>query len=352
MPANDTYIATDEKNDAFSPKERLLRVLHGESADRAPVICPGGMMNAAIVEVMERSGRTLPEGHSNAPLMADIAQDIAQLTGFENYGVPFCMTVEAEALGSSVDLGTLDCEPKIQQERYASVAEAVVAPPETAGTHERVMVTASAIHRLSGGDIPVIASITGPISTAASLVDPMTFLKELRKDKENAHRVLSAVTDWLLQYARILRESGADIITISDPTATGEILGPRFFAEYALTYINQLVEGLKSAGIPVIVHICGQVSSVAQHVAAIKGDAISTDAVVNLHNLKNEYPHLTTMGNLSTILLEQGDPEAIIRNTAFLMQNHVDILAPACGLGTATPLENIRAFTAQAKGES
>ena len=335
--------------DAYTPKERLIRKLRGESADRPPVICPGGMLNAAIVEVMEHTGHVLPDGHTDAELMANLARDISLLTGFENYGVPFCMTVEAEALGSSIDLGSLICEPKIQKERYASVSEALIALPETAGEAERVAVTAAAVHKLSGGDIPVIGSITGPISTAASLVEPLSFLKELRKDKENAHRVLASVTDWLLSYALVLRESGADVICIADPTATGEILGPRFFEEYAVNYINRLVDGIKSTGIPVIVHICGQLSSVAQYVSEISGDAISTDAMVNLRNLKRDFPHLTTMGNLSTIRLEQGEPEGIIKNTDILLGHGIDILAPACGLGTATPLKNIEAFTSRVK---
>ena len=336
-------------NDIYSPKERLLSKLRGDSIDRPPVICPGGMLNAAIVEVMEHTGHKLPDGHSDAELMANLARDISHLTGFENFGVPFCMTVEAEALGSSIDLGSLICEPKILKERFACVSDALIALPDTAGSNARVAVTASAVHKLSGGDVPVIGSLTGPISTAASLVDPMTFLKELRKDKENAHRVLASVTDWLISYALILRDSGADVICIADPTATGEILGPRFFEEYAVTYINRLVEAIRSTGTPVIVHICGQLSSVADHVSKLSGNAISTDAMVSLRNLKSKYPNLTTMGNLSTVRLEQGEPDGIIRNTDILLKSGIDILAPACGLGTATPLRNIAAFTKRAK---
>ena len=120
--------------------------------------------------------------------------------------------------------------------------------------------------------------------------------------------------------------------------------------EYALTYINRLVAEIKKTGTPVIVHICGQLSSVSHHVAAIKGDAISTDAMVNLRGLKAEFPGIITMGNLSTIKLEQGDPEGIARNTELLLQHGIDILSPACGLGTATPLQNIKAFTSRVVG--
>ena len=87
----------------LTPKERILRSLNKESVDRAPVICPGGMMNSAIVDVMNKTGHTLPDGHHDSQLMAEIANDVQENTGFENFGIPFCMTVEAEVLGSEIN---------------------------------------------------------------------------------------------------------------------------------------------------------------------------------------------------------------------------------------------------------
>jgi len=107
----------------LSPRERLLRVLRRQPVDRPPVICPGGMMNAAIVDVMTRAGHTLPAAHSDGALMSDLASDVHEHTGFENIGIPFCMTVEAEVLGSGINPGTLSCEPKIQQEAFPSVSQ-------------------------------------------------------------------------------------------------------------------------------------------------------------------------------------------------------------------------------------
>lgn len=100
--------------DVFSPRERLMRRFDKKDVDRSPVICPGGMMNSAIVDIMDATGHTLPAAHMDAALMADLAEDVMNYTGFENLGVPFCMTVEAEVLGSKINFGSLECEPKIQ----------------------------------------------------------------------------------------------------------------------------------------------------------------------------------------------------------------------------------------------
>jgi [methyl-Co(III) methanol-specific corrinoid protein]:coenzyme M methyltransferase len=88
---------------------------------------------------------------------------------------------------------------------------------------------------------------------------------------------------------------------------------------------------------------------VKNHLAALRGNAISVDAMVNLHKLKEEYPSLTTMGNLSTYILEFSSTEKIFTATKRLLEQKIDILAPACGLSTSTNLSNINAFTTTAK---
>ncbi len=333
--------------DTFSPKERLLRVLKKENVERPPVICPGGMMNAAIVDIMKKTGHTLPAAHHSYELMSELAYDVYQNTGFENFGIPFCMTVEAEVLGSSIDYGSLKCEPKIYKEAYPTVENVVFKPSGSMEKNERVGTVVSAIDKLSKKypDIPAIGSITGPLSTSASLVEPMYFLKQLRRNKEETHRLVDYVCGHLIEYAKLMVENGADVISIADPTATGEILGPKLFAEYAVLYLNTICDAIHRLGVPVIIHICGEMSMVMPQLKDLKGDAISVDAFVNLKKLKEESSSITTMGNLSTYLLEFGDTEKIYLTAKNLLRDKVNIISPACGLSTSTPIENINAFT-------
>lgn len=292
--------------EVFSPKERLTRVLHGEKVERPPVICPGGMMNAAIVEVMEKENHVLPAAHHSVDKMADLALDVHKYTGFENFGIPFCMTIEAEALGSEINYGTLECEPKIQKEKYPSVTQVDFKPYNILEKNNRAGVVVQTIYELSRKypDVPAIGSLTGPISTAASIVDP---------------------------------------------TATGEILGPKMFEEYAVPYLNKLVDGIHEMGIPAIIHICGHMEMVKSSCAKFHSNALSVDAFVSLKKIKDEYNQITTMGNLSTILLEQGNESTIEKQAERLVHDNINIIAPACGLSTSTPLENLTAFTQTVK---
>lgn len=338
----------------IAPKERLQRVLSDQVVDRPPVICTGGMMNSAVVQVMEEGGPSLPAAHFSAEAMALLAERIRSATGFENLGVPFCMTVEPEVLGSRIDHGTLSCEPKIAEEAFKNCAAVEIRDIKRIVQEGRIATVVQAAHFLKSRnpDIPVIASLTGPISTAASVVDPLTFLKELRTRPESAHRVLDYVTRLLIAYAREVIDSGADVIAIGDPTATGEILGPKIFRDFAVFYLNQLCDAVHASGKQVIVHICGDMSRSRAQLSEIRADAISVDALVNLKRLKEDFPQINTMGNVSTSLLEFGDPFKVMRTTERLVRDGVDIISPACGLSTSTGLNNIIALTSTVRGNA
>jgi [methyl-Co(III) methanol-specific corrinoid protein]:coenzyme M methyltransferase len=278
--------------------------------------------------------------------MTKIASDVHEYTGFENFGIPFCMTVEAEVLGSEINYGSLSCEPKIQKEAFPSVSNVVYREPGAMEKNKRVKAIMKSTYDLSKkySDVPVIGSLTGPVSTSASIVDPITFLKDLRKKSEDSHRVIDYAADHIIEFARLMVESGASVISIADPTATGEILGPKMFKEYAVRYLNKVADAVHAMGVPVIIHICGKMNSVKKYIPELKSDAISVDAPVNLKQLKEEY-HLTTMGNLSTFLLEFGDPDKVSMQTERLIKDGISIISPACGLSTSTPLKNIASMT-------
>lgn len=336
---------------SLSPRERLLKTLKKEKTDRPPVICTGGMMNAAIQDIMNKTGNTLPEGHKDYNKMTAVAADVHEFTGFENIGVPFCMTAEAEVLGSGIDFGTLECEPKISYEKYSSSSSVEYKDIKRMLKEGRIETIIQSGWQLSKkyGDIPIIGNLTGPISTGASIVDPVTFLKELRKDPQSSHRVLDYVSELLIAYAREMADNGISAISIGDPTATGEILGPKMFNEYAVRYLNKVIEAVQSFGIPVIVHICGQLSTVRHLVPEIRSNAISTDAMVNLRKLKDDYPQLTVMGNVSTYMLEDGEEDRVYKYAESLVRSGIDIISPACGLSTSSKLGNISAMTTAVK---
>lgn len=335
----------------ITSKERLKKALNRESVDRPPCICPGGMMNMIVGDVMTMANITWPKAHVDAQMMATLAKTMVSQGGFENYGVPFCMTVEAEGLGGIVDLGKGLVEPHMTLYPYTTVKKWSELPSyDRDKGRQKVVIEAIKILKDGNDSVPIIGNVTGPLSVASSIIEPTEFYKELFKDKEDAHKFMTIVTDHIIQFAKDQIEAGADMITISDPSGTGEILGPKLFEEYAVFYINKIIDALSVyEGVQTIVHICGQLRPVFKSVKKLKGDALSFDAVVSIKKVKENVTDRAIMGNVSSYVLENGNPENVSKLANFCMDAGVHILSPACGLGTSTSMENIKTMVDTAK---
>lgn len=329
----------------MTPKERLQRILAQQKTDRPACICPGGMMNMATRDLMAQSGSFLPQAHTDSRKMAALAKSAYENGCFENAGVPFCMTVESEAMGAPVALGNEEIEPRVTGYVLQSVTEWQSLPAMDLGAGRcAVVLDAIGILCRDCPDLPVVGNLTGPVSVATSLLEPMVFYRELRKKAEDAHRYMAFVTDQLVRFGLAQIEAGAQVITVSDPSATGEILGPKHFEEFALPYINRIVDALKAAGAQVIVHICGQMRDVFAQVAEIRSDALSFDAVVPMSEARRMMPNRVLMGNVSTYALEFSDADKIKKLTHTCRAGGANILAPACGLGMRSPIQNLQAM--------
>ena len=326
---------------------RLRRALARQDTDRPPCICPGGMMNMVTRELMERAGLSWPHGHTDPARMARLARAAYDAGCFENYGLPFCMTVEAEALGAGVDLGDMRSEPRVARYAIDSLECWDSLPPCDVGAG-RMGVAAEAVARLREETraVPIIGNLTGPMSLAGSLIDPVLLYKGLRRSPGQAQAFLEHVADVILAFGLRLLAAGADVIALSDPSGTGEILGPRLFAAYEVPLLNRILRGLRAAApdAGLIVHICGKMHTVFALLAGIDADALSFDAVVSLKKARAHLPRTAVMGNVSTFVLETGSPEKVAALTRHCLRSGTDIVSPACGMGNASPLANIRAI--------
>ena len=330
-------------NSIMNEKTRLLSVLQGISADRAPFICPGGMMNMAVTELMDDAHSCWPEAHSDPEKMARLTLAAHRLGGVENTGVPFCMTVEAEAMGSQVYLGTRGTEPRVTEYAIGRLDEFDRLRPIDPGMgRAKVCVDAIRILKKEAPQTPVIANLTGPVSLASSLIDPLVFYKGLISDKQNVHNLMRTVNENLIRFGDALVEAGADVICIADPSASGEILGKKAFAEFALPYINSIAVYFRGKhGLPSIVHICGDVRCLGALLSEIAAESISVDAMVSIKTLRELAPNKISMGNVSTYLLEKGAPDDITKNGERCLRAGAGILAPACGISPKTPVANV-----------
>lgn len=335
----------------MTEKERLYKVLKGEKVDRKPCICPGGMMNMIVEDIMDIENVFWPMAHSDSEMMANLTLGMYKNGGFENFGVPFCMTVEAECMGADVYMGTKVTEPRVVKYPIESVSNwRELKQIDVNTARAKTVIEAIKILKEKNNDIPIVANLTGPVSLASSLMEPMTYYKELRKKKNEAHEFMDFVTDNLIEFGKAQLKAGADVLTISDPSGTGEILGAKTFNEFATPYLNKIIDNLKPyAQGGTIIHICGKLKSIYNELNDLHSDAISFDSITNVKQVVENVHGKIIMGNVSTFAIENGTEESLKNISNQCLNSGVDILSPACGIGVRSKLNNIKVLVECAK---
>jgi [methyl-Co(III) methanol-specific corrinoid protein]:coenzyme M methyltransferase len=329
----------------MTPMTRLIYALEGSKVDRPPFICPGGMMNMVTSEVMNRTGYSWEKVYENPEALADLALKTSSMIGIENIGVPFCMTAEAEAFGAEIEPGSLYTEPRIASYPLSGIRDwrRLEYSDFNQGRIQSVIKSIELLSN-SNNNLPVIASITGPISLATSLIEPMVFFRCMYEAPAEIHAFLDFLTSNLIEYARSLSSSGAHILAIADPGASGEILGPRNFNNFALPYINRIIKDTAELFRSNLVHICGNLNSVFTQLNMLQTKAISIDSATGITAIRNAVPGKVIIGNVSTHLLERGTKEQVKKSSKQSLIHGAGILAPACGISMNTPLVNLKAM--------
>jgi [methyl-Co(III) methanol-specific corrinoid protein]:coenzyme M methyltransferase len=333
----------------MTPKERLFNALNDRPIDRIPTFC-SGCSQTVTLESMEAIGVYWPEAHRDAGKMAELSESTYNLTGLEVAGVPYCLTVEAEALGCNTDFGSRrDSIPQITGTPYTDFDEVVV--PEDLLTAKRVPVILEAISILKervGDTLPLVAGITGPFTLAGHLsgIEPM--LKGLIRKPEKYMGFIQLAAEIGSVYGRALMEAGADVVSIADPSASSDIISPRMFRGIVKPAIAEMVEAIGGTS---FLHICGNCTPILGDMAETGVDSISISDKVDARKARELVSgNAKITGNISTTvtLLLKG-PKEVREECQAAIEAGVDILAPSCGIAPVTPNVNIRALVEAAR---
>jgi uroporphyrinogen-III decarboxylase len=104
----------------------------------------------------------------------------------------------------------------------------------------------------------VLLKLNGPYSVLASLVRPELFYRWCVKHRSAVHCALASITASMEIYLNKSVDSGAGLVSLTDPYAKVSILGEKRYREFAAAYLLNLVRSVN--GKKVIIHLCPQSS--------------------------------------------------------------------------------------------
>jgi uroporphyrinogen decarboxylase len=207
----------------------------------------------------------------------------------------------------------------------------------------------------AAGSFAAGCSNWGPFTFAGLLFGAENLMRGIRRDKDAIHRLLDWTADLYLSCAEIYINAGIDVVSMGEPTASGDMISREHFAEFALPPLKKIYAFLRSRGVIAGLHICGNIEDRLDLVAETGARFISLDYKVSLQKARAALDgRMAFAGNMDpvTVMLRE-TPEGVAascrRCVAEAGGGPGFILMPGCDIPPATPAANIRAMTQAAQ---
>lgn len=328
------------------PKELVRQAMAGQKPERTPVA-------TFVTEVwaINRRGESLRDYIERPKALAEIViqtalQDssdiVFMLAGYTNLplgalGAPLSFPktgsvqaeeplVHAPADLERLDLSRIDADPYCQ-----TMWEAARLVQEAIGDRYMVAVNCRAPFTLAGG----LRGVEG-------------LLRDFYKNKAFVRQVLDFTTEVCWRYTRRFIEVGVEIIYLSDPSASGDMISRKHFADFVAPTLKKMVTNIKGAGAETLLHICGDITPHLDAIREIGPAILSFDYKVDLSLAKTKLgDRICLAGNVNPVgVLEFETPQEVARVASECVRTGGAgfILLPGCEAPIGVTDENLQAF--------
>ena len=197
-------------------------------------------------------------------------------------------------------------------------------------------------------DRPVFAGIIGPFSLAGRLMDMSEIMINCYIDPDMVKETLSKTTEFLIEYGKAFKKTGAHGIVMAEPAAG--LLSPPLIEEFSSFYVKQIVEELKSDDFGVVYHNCGNTIPLIDSILKINADAYHFGNAIDISEMLSIVPQETIiMGNIDPAgQFRNGTSETIYDETTKLLEkcsHHKNfVISSGCDIPPLASWENIDSF--------
>lgn len=334
----------------LNERARLLRALDMDPMDRIPCVSP---LQTGTVELMEQSGCFWPEAFRDPRKMYCLSRAAHDIAGLEGVRVPFDVTVEASVLGAETGREAVDRQPSIRTVALNDLEDLELLEIVEPASGKATKAVLSAVDQLSSRmeGVPVICGIVAPFMLACQLLSVEQTLMNLVRDPAFVRMLVRKAERFDQMYVVSAIEAGADVITMNDAAASGDILSAQQYEEHALPSETGMALRARFGGARSVLHICGHTDHLLPSIKGSGATALSVDQCMDLVKVKEALEgRMALIGNVSpTEALLFGTPETVENESIVCCRAGVDVLSPGCGLAPRTPTRNIRAMVGTAK---
>lgn len=246
------------------------------------------------MEIIDNTHLKFPDLHTNSKDIAYVSQNLRLYKNDSICKVPFCTTVEAEAMGANIKLGDEKNCPRISNYAYKDINE-LLDIEDINLERGRIKEVLDSISILKNKGEIVVLNVCGPFTILSLLIDSKYIYKALRKDKSTVENILNKIENNIVKYVKKAIENKVDIISYSDPMSSIEIVGPKVYKEIVGNTTIRTLEKLDNSIESSVIHLCGKVSTSLQSYKNLEVEEISYnldlrygEAIYNLLETKNK----------------------------------------------------------------
>lgn len=180
---------------------------------------------------------------------------------------------------------------------------------------EPVRFVVSKLKKAVGREVPVFGWAPPPFRTACMYRGVSKIMLDLIDEPQHVLELMEVCLEQGIAYAKILIESGADYVFISNPTASSTVISREHYKKYVHPFTKKMCSAIESMGYQVLYHICGKWHDRLdllneEHVAIFHVDK------VDIKEAKEKLSQSCIMGNVKTVdTLLNGTREAVERET-------------------------------------
>lgn len=175
-------------------------------------------------------------------------------------------------------------------------------------------------------------------------------MRAVYKDKPAVHAVLKFASELCFAYLEPYIDAGVSIISLADPTASGDLISREQFQEFALPYLTKVAARVKERGVWLVVHICGNTTNRLDLIPSSGANIMSVDYKVDLSKARSLLDgKIAFAGNMNPVAVmqketPQGVAEACRQSIAKAQASAGYLLMPGCDIPPSVPIENVRAM--------
>jgi uroporphyrinogen-III decarboxylase len=195
-------------------------------------------------EVTQNMNLQFPDAYKHWDSMAILSEELKNHESAVFCELPFCHTVEGEAMGGNINYGDENIGPRAK-DYVCKTAEELLALPEIDYSKGRISEVLKACKYLREKGENVALYVSGPFTIMNVLIDPLHIFKLFKKNPEVMKEIFNKFQNEILRFIVEAQKVGVNMISYGDSSGGLNILGPKFSEQVVEMFTYPLLKSIE-----------------------------------------------------------------------------------------------------------